>query len=450
MKRRVADKQPSLARMLGRSLFALVMLVALWPAAAGAADAGDVEKALKQPADFRACLEWTLGHSPKLKQSALEIKVRRLGEWDSAWDFAPSIQMYSRYFFGRPEDSGRRYELKFSSGTYNPVGAYFTLQAQKLVRKLAVYAHLAAVEEIVNRLANSFVELSALDEQIRYHEERIRLAQRMVDYTKSLKDSGSATGLQMEVAEQGLEVAQAGAMALAAARQAVLNQMKVVMGLDPQMKLAIDVKAGVAQVLAGYDVTRTTLPNAQKHSLDLHVQRIKELLQDLNITLAYTKFLPTLQMNLENPDPLVAQDGNALYFSVGIEMALFEGFRQVRNVQRQKMVLKQFKYERRHKELVLTATWQGARDRVMQERAGLKLTKTRARLAGLRERESFIDYRAQQASYAQFASRRMDHLEAQGNLAKKQLEYRKALLDLRRLCGDLMDQHIEVGSEDLE
>lgn len=119
-------------------------------------------------------------------------------------------------------------------------------------------------------------------------------------------------------------------------------------------------------------------------------------------------------------------------------------------MQRQKMVLTQMGLERKHKELALTALWQGARDKVMQTRATLKLARTRARLSGLREREAFIAYRSQQSTFAGFAARRLNHLEAKTTQAKRDLEYQSSLLDLRRLTGDMLRSNVSIGSKDFE
>ncbi len=446
MSRRPATKpkHPPWPRRVWVLAWALVLLTT------SVAGAAVVQKDLPQPADFRQCLQWALKHSPRLQKSALEIKVRKLSEWDAKWAFVPSVHMQSRYFFGRPEQSGRPYELKFTTGTYNPVGAYFSLQANRLVSRIAVVAHVGGIEAVLARLAKSFLKLHALQNRIQLAEDRIALARRVLAYTKSLRKSGSATGLQVEVAEQTLEVAQARAMSLAVARQAALNQVKVLMGMDPSLKLALDLPAGLQQVIGSFDPKKNGLDQARRHSLELKVQRLKEQLQAMNITLAYTKFLPTFHMTLENPDPLTAENENALYFSVGIELAIWEGFKQVRNVQRQRMILQQFKQERRQKELSVTALWQGARDRVSQTRAALKLASTRERLTGLREREALIAYQVQQTTFPAFAARRMSHLEARGTLTQSELAYHEALVDLRRLTGDLLRTHLTVGSKDFE
>ena len=429
-----------LALGLGFALCLLLVLAAAAPPAA--ADQPDREK-LPQPANFNQCLKYALSHSPRLLRSALEIRVRSIDESDARWEFAPSVKLFTRYYFTRPRDVERAYDIKLRTEDYNPVGAYFTLQARRQLTRIAVASHGMLIEEGVHRLAQDFLRVRTLHHQSEFAQERIQLAQRTLAYARSLRDTGSATGLQVELAEQALDVARIAALEVNAAKQGALNKVKILMGMDPSYQLELDLEAGYQQLMSDFKPAQAGLGAARKHSFDLKVADIKEKLQDMNIIMAYTKFLPSLHMYLETTDPLSGEEQGTMYFSVGLEVPLWDGLSRVRNISRQKVIRRQIRADRRDTDHELVGRWQAAQDRLRQADASSRLGRSRSRLAALQERESLIRYQSHQIKFPDFAERRVDHLEALGKEAEKELDHALAVLDLRRITGDLTDSYVQ-------
>ena len=56
----------------------------------------------------------------------------------------PPLTFRTYYYVNRPSGTGygKPYSLNFSTDPYNPIGAYFTLQAQKLATQVAILSHL--------------------------------------------------------------------------------------------------------------------------------------------------------------------------------------------------------------------------------------------------------------------------------------------------------------------
>jgi outer membrane protein TolC len=347
----------------------------------------------------------------------------------------------------------RVYDLKFRTEDYNPVGAYFTLQARRQLTRIAVASHGMLIEQGVYRLAQDFLRVRTLHRQRELAEERIKLAQRLVAYAESLRGTGSATGLQVEMAEQALDVARISALEVDASKQGALNKLKILMGMDPSYKLELDLEEGYKQLMSDFDTREAALAAARKHSFDLKVAQIKEKLQDMNIIMAYTKFLPSLHMYLETTDPLSGEEQGTLYFSVGLEVPLWDGFKRVRNVSRQKLIRRQLRADRRDTDHELVGHWQAAHDRLRQTDASARLGRSRSRLAALQERESLIRYQSHQVQFPDYADRRVDHLEALGVEYEKELDHALAVLDLRRITGNLTASYVKgdfAGSQDSE
>ena len=73
--------------------------------------------------------------------------------------------------------------------------------------------------------------------------------------------------------------------------------------------------------------------------------------------MAKTKLLPTLFMGAQTPDPLTLVQSRSLFFFVGANIPVWDGFKRLRNVSRQKIVLKQYDAETNEKEIDFKEKW---------------------------------------------------------------------------------------------
>ena len=87
------------------------------------------------PLTFDEAVKIAIIQSPFLSKSSLEIDIRRLDESDSRYGMVPPLTFRTYYYVNRPSGVGygHPYSISFSTDPYNPLGAYYTLQAQKLV-----------------------------------------------------------------------------------------------------------------------------------------------------------------------------------------------------------------------------------------------------------------------------------------------------------------------------
>ena len=69
------------------------------------------------------------------------------------------------YYVDRPQQPGlnpKPYSLSFSMDPWNPVGSYFTLQAEKVATQMAIFAHLQAISAGLERLGKMFLHLASM------------------------------------------------------------------------------------------------------------------------------------------------------------------------------------------------------------------------------------------------------------------------------------------------
>lgn len=399
--------------------------------------------------DFDQGVRLALKQSPFLVKSGLEIQIRRLNETDALSDFTPSVTLRTRFFVNEPTQAGRSYRayaLDFISENYNPVAAYFSLQAQKLFTRVAVLSHMKVIAEGLHRLGRSFLELDTLKKMAEYQEEILELGRKNFLYAEQRQGLGEATTLEVNLSRQELEVAKAEKGRLASAQNRTQEAVKSWLGLPPAHKLHFSLKPTRQQVLGPGAASPGHLEEAQGRSLDLKLQALKKELQEYNIMLAKAQLLPTLYMGVQNPDPLSNLDSSGYFFSLGFTFPVWDGFKRVRNVSRQKIVLRQYEAEHQEKEMEFGLKWREILEQLQAAAVAHKAALAQVELARLKDRQSEIRYYQGGEPFSVFLEGKRGLWEAKKNAALKSLEYDLAQLAVRHLSGELVSRYVDEAS----
>ena len=194
----------------------LALLLGLLPAAAQpawAAEAGPTDAKVAVPGllDFDGCVRLAIQQSPYLTKSAVEIDIRRMNETDSRYSIIPPPMTFRTYYYvDRPQQPGlnpKPYSLSFSMDPWNPVGSYFTLQAEKVATQMAIFAHLQTISAGLERLGKMFLHLGSMKRLAAFQRDLIGLCREKLTYAENRRTIGTGTSLDVQVATQELEMA---------------------------------------------------------------------------------------------------------------------------------------------------------------------------------------------------------------------------------------------------
>ncbi len=459
---KLATDTPPLQRGSGsqRALALMVWLALALAAAgmivpAGAAGAADPVAAAKTGAtegllNFDGLVNLAVRQSPYFTKSALEIEIRRMDESDSRYAMVPPLTFRTYYYVNRPHEvsvfNSQPYSLSFSMEPYNPVGSYLTLQAQKLASQMAILAHLKAISEGLANLGKMFLDLSTLKRLATYQADVVSLARENLTYAQNRQSIGTGTSLEAKLAAQELELAQDEKARLQLSEKRTLGQVKSFLGLKAEQNLNLDLRDARRQVLGSFDPATTTLAEAKGRSYDLKMLELKKHLQGYNVSLAKAKILPNILFTTQTPDPLSLTSAHGLYVGFGLEVPVWDGFKRIRNVSRQKAIQKQYGAEKDSKESDLGDQWEATQGEVHDAASTLKLAQSQEELARLKERQAEIRYQSGAVQLPDYLEGRKATLEAQKNAAVKLMNYHAAVLRLRLISGDLGHSYVDQSA----
>ena len=217
--------------------------------AAGAMALGSTT--LRSPADFNECVRVALAQSPLLTKSSIEIESKRLDVGDAYSQYIPTIVMSTTFYLRLPEyentasssaytsmfqnpssnpstnlsnaitaansiyagDSANRnrkkYDLSFSTGSWNPLLTAFDVQAKKELVNIAVLSHLKVIDGGLKRLGATYLQIGMVETMIAMAKEKEELAHKNLEYVKTRAGLGQGANLDVRIAETKINLARA-------------------------------------------------------------------------------------------------------------------------------------------------------------------------------------------------------------------------------------------------
>lgn len=398
--------------------------------------------------DFAGSVRLALEQSPFLASSSIEIDLRRIDESDSRYSVVPSVSVRTRYYVNQPggrNGDNKPYDIEFVTEPYNPVEPYYSLQARRLVTRIAVLTHVKAIGDCLARLAGAYLELDALDALAARQDRLVELAGEQVAFTGSRMKTGGASLLDARVAEQEESLARMEKQRILDSGATVREGIKGLLGLDSLHRATFDSRDAAGRILGEFRSAAAPASQVLANAPDTSILALKKELQELNIKIARARYLPHLLFKVESGDPLNRTDSSDLYFSVGLEMPLWDGFKRSHDITRQKRVMKQLQVDGEAKDIDFAGRWKAAQDRLKNAEADLGIAVRQGEIAELKEKQSEIAYKSGRQPYSVVLSDRKSRLESQKNIAAKTFERDKALLGLYHLSGELLKRYVDAG-----
>src|SRR3989339_194858 len=400
------------------------------------------------PLSFEEAVRIALTQSPAFTKSSLEIDIGRLDETDSRYAMVPPLTFRTYYYVNRPSGTnyGKPYSLNFSTEPYNPIGAYFTLQARKLATQAAILTHIGTISKGLMHLGTSYLQLDSLHKQAGIQKDLIKVAQEHLTYAENRVAIGTGTSLEVKMSQQQLQLSRGEQEAIALSEKRALASLRNLLGWPSNQDFTPAFYDSRRQVLGSFIPATVTLEQAKTSSYELKVYEIYKQLQQYNIRLAIAKSLPTIIYTAQTPDHLSQSSSSGLYFGFGLDIPVWDGFTRIRNVSRQKALLKQVGAKKGEKENLLEDKWFDILEKIQANSVALKNAQSLEELARLKSQQQEVRYHSGELPLAAFLDSRNEVLRAKQNTLKRGLDYDLSVLMFRELTGDLGNTYVDANT----
>ena len=424
-----------------RPAIALLALAAALPAARAQSPAAAEARV---PLDFPAAVHLALRHSPLLRQGQVQLEIRRLDEREGRAGYWPAVHLQADYLINAPGSVTEPASLHLTTGEYNPLGAYFTVQAKREITRLAQLTYLQGIADGLQQAADLFLSLATLDRAAALQAEQAEWCRRQVDWCRTRLER-SGVPLDLQSAEQELAMSLLEGERLAIRRRQALRNLAALVGFevdDPPPRFLTD--AARAQVLEGFPAPPDDRARAEDNSLDLRLLDIHLRLQRLGVKGAYAEYIPRPTFLLRTTDPLDESQEDGLFFSAGLSVPLWDAGRRRINIHRQKAILEQRVLERSSGTEAWRRRWLDACDQRDIAAADSALAAQRVRLAELHFQRQESAFGTGLAEWPALQDAHRLLRDARARSLETDLAADRAALALRHLSRDLLDRFVTV------
>jgi outer membrane protein TolC len=399
------------------------------------------------PMAFDDAVKIAISQSPVFTKSSVQIDIMRMDETDRRYGMVPPLTFRTYYYLNRPENTGGKpYSLNFSMDPYNPFGTYYSLQAQKVATQLAILSHLQVISKGLEKLGTFYLVQESLKKSVAYKKALVDLNREILTYAENRLSIGTGTSLDVKVAQQELHLAQGELEQLRLSEKRNLADIKRFLGLPPSAEFNPDLHNCRRQVLGNFNPATATVEQAKSHNYDIKSLDLQRKLQGYKVLLAKAKIMPNILFNTQTPDPLNATTGSGLYVGVGLEIPVWDGFQRIRDVSRQKAVLKQVDASKEEKSDSLENLWSARADSLQAKSGALKIAQSKEELVRLKAHQNEVRYQSGEVTLPVFLESRKQVLDAQKDTLNVSLDYDLAVLTLRELSGDLGNTYVDEKS----
>jgi outer membrane protein TolC len=285
-----------------------------------------------------------------------------------------------------------------------------------------------------------------LHKQAALQKDLIKVAQENLTYAENRVAIGTGTSLEVKMAQRQLQLARGEQEGIALAEKRALTNLRNLLGWPANQDITPVLHDSRRQVLGSFDPATVTLEQALTRSYELRVFEIYKQLQQYKISMAIAKSFPNFTFTTQTPDPLSVSSSFGLYVGLGIEVPLWDGFTRIRNVTRQKAVLKQIGAKKGEKENLLEDKWFHLLGKIQEISVGLKNAQSLEEVVRLKSRQQEVRYHSGEVPLSVFLESRNEVLRAQKDTLRRSMEYDLMVLEFREFTGDLGNTYVDSNA----
>lgn len=387
--------------------------------------------------DYGAFMEYALVHSPHLKKTALQVKIRHLDEDDSRAEMVPEVSLHATHYVSE----GNR--IGIAANTYSPFESYYSLKVRKILTEMAKLQHVRGLSEAHYTVAQHFFRHANLNRMMDVQHELIDQAGKKHAYLENRRKAGAASPLEVRIAAQELAVQAADLKSLEIRNAGILDTLTRFIDGDPAMPVALDT-SNIRRLLTGVSLEPPAMDRMLATSPEYKIAGYREQLQQYHIRLAYAAYMPIFSMDLRRPDILTDAKDDDYVFSVGARFPIWDGGRRHRDIVRQKITLEQVETETWIQKNELIDIWHAALQELQKAAAELSLSASAEELSALKLAQAQLLYEQDKLLLPALLDDGITHCIGRKNHLKDQLTHELAQLLIHHLCGNLFAEHIHI------
>lgn len=421
----------------GRLLLFLAACVFLFPQILQASSEAKVKPESYGYFDFPTCVRYALVHSEDFLRNRLDIQMASADAKDAHAEILPTLQIVTRYYIATAADQlTTPLNVQLFITNWDPYLALLKIKSSGIMVDIGTISHYDKISDNISQMAKIFYRIHVLEKTILARKQIMALQQDKVSYGESRHEQGTMDPLEVRLWKNNLKGERVKLKTLQTELEDKVGQLKMIMGYHPDYYLPLDTRDAANQVLAGFNGQLVTFAEIQGANMTLKILAKKQQLQSNVTTGAYLALIPKPVFVLEDVQNQVDRT-SGFNLALGLDYTVWDGFKRVRDIKRQKMKAEQLRIDRDKLSQRLYNQFKHLRAELglSGEREGFY--REQSRLAELTEERAFLQYKAGEIPYEQYLEKRLEKAQTYID-SLSSLEGRvTSLIDLATIAGGL-------------
>ncbi len=390
--------------------------------------------------DFPTCVRYALAHSDEFLQNRLEIQTASLDLKDAHSKLLPALSVTTRYYLSRADDvendSSDDINVEISISNWNPYAALLEIKSKSIVVDLARTAHKQKVASGVADIAKLFYQISQVQKTIRSRKQIAAFRNNNYEYGVSKREQGSIDASQVRLWRNSLLGEKLTIQELQSTLRSQVAALKQKIGYHPDYYLPLDTRDAESQILGGFKGCGINFNTVQALNYDLKLLAKQEQLQSTIVTAAYVALVPQPTLVMED---LTNQQDRASGFNLafGLNYMIWDGFRRVREIKRQKLEARKMAIDRKKLSEALYGEYRRLLDTIRLSESKSRYIWEQVNLAEMAEEKVFSQYKSGNAPYEKYMDARINKVSSLISAYTDRGKKVEALLDLATMAGGL-------------
>ena len=390
--------------------------------------------------DFPTCVRYALIHSDALTKNRIDIQLASVDLKDAHSEVLPTLQVATTYYFAQTVNiynpTATPWSVQFQMINWNPYLALLKIKTKSIMVDIAKTSHLDKISDTTANIAKIFYGIHALEKSIRGSKQIMALSQDKLNFGRSKNDQGKIDPLELQGLQNNFRSQQISVKSLENELQEKVSQLKAMIGYHPDYHLPLDTRDASNQILNGFQPKRITFADVQGGNLQLKVSAKKEQMQSSVVAGAYVALVPQPQL-VFSQDANVPNAASGLNLGIGLNYMLWDGFRRVRDIKRQKLLAQKYNLDREELSQQLYLRFKKLKSGMSLSSERESLSREQAKLADLAEEKALSSYKSGQIDYNQYTDHRIKKTQAHLDAATSLQPRVNDLIDLATITGGL-------------
>jgi outer membrane protein TolC len=392
--------------------------------------------------DFPTCVRYALVHSEDFLKNRIDIQIRSVDLKDSHSEVLPTIQVITRYYIDRAqnrdndENSGGAFSVSFLMSNWDIYVALLKIKSQSIMVDIGQLSHIDKISDNIGNIAKIFYRIHVLERVIKARKQIAALHKNRLEYYKTRLDQGEIDTVDYKQWSNLMRGETLKIRTMENELEERISALKMLMGYPPDYYLPLDTRDAANQILGGFKGQMVTFGEIQTNNLALQISAKHEQLQSNRITGSYVALLPRPIIIFEQVDNQVDRT-SGFNFALGFDYTLWDGFRRVRDIKRQKLRAMQLKADREVLSKRTYNTFKRLRGELEVFSEKLSVERESVRIAELDEERALLQYKASKIPYDVYMQKRIGKVDAYANSITSFQERVQALIDLATIAGGL-------------